>query len=86
MPFNGIREFIDRLEKEGQIQRIEEEVDWNLEVGAITRRCAEAGLPAPFFQKIKDYPTEYRLLGEVLSTHKRVRWPWIWTKTPIRGN
>jgi phenylphosphate carboxylase alpha subunit len=72
MPFDGIRGFIDKLEKEGEIQRIEEEVDWNLEVGAITRRAAELGLPAPFFQKIKDYPREYRMLGEVLSTHKRV--------------
>ena len=35
MPFKDLREFIARLEKEGEVQRIEEEVDWNLEAGAI---------------------------------------------------
>ena len=72
MPFKGIREFIDKLEKEGGVQRIEEEVDWNLEAGALTRWSNEAGLPAPFFQNIKGYPKGYRLLGEVLSNHKRI--------------
>jgi len=72
MPFNSLREFIDTLEKEGEIQRIEEEVDWNLEVGAITPWAAEQGLPAPFFQKIKGYSGDYRILGEMLSSLKRV--------------
>ena len=54
MPFKDLREFITKLEKEGQAQRIEEEVDWNLEAGAIVRRSMEAGLPAPFFQQMKD--------------------------------
>ena len=56
MAFSDIREFIARLEKEGDAQRIEEEVDWNLEAGAMTRRSSELGLPAPFFQKLKGYP------------------------------
>ncbi len=72
MPFKDLREFITKLEKEGQAQRIEEEVDWNLEAGAIVRRSMEAGLPAPFFQKIKDYPDSYRILGCPLAKLKRV--------------
>ena len=72
MPFKDLREFITKLEKEGGVQRIGEEVDWNLEAGAITRWSNEVGLPAPFFQKVKDYPNGYRLLGEVLSNHKRI--------------
>lgn len=63
MAYKNVREFIDRLEKEGEVQRIEEEVDWNLEAGAMLRRSAEAGLPAPFFQKIEGYPEGYRLFG-----------------------
>ncbi len=63
MPFKDVREFIARLEKEGEAQRIEEEVDWNLEVGAMLRRSAEEGLPAPVFQKIKGYPEGYRIFG-----------------------
>ncbi len=72
MPFQDLREFIGKLEEEKQVVRIAEEVDWNLEVGAITRLCDEAGLPAPFFQKIKGYTDAYRILGEPLSNHKRV--------------
>jgi len=72
MSFKDLREFISRLEKEGEAQRIEEEVDWNLEAGAMIRRSDEAGLPAPFFQKVKDYPDGYRLFGEALGNHRRI--------------
>ena len=61
MPFKDVREFIARLEKVGEAQRIGEEVDWNLEAGAMVRRASETGLPAPFFQKIKDYSDDYRV-------------------------
>ncbi len=72
MPFKDLREFIARLEKEGEAQRIADEVDWNLEAGAMLRRSNEQGLPAPFFQKIKDYPEGYRIFGSPLSNHRRV--------------
>ncbi|MBI4187030.1 MAG: UbiD family decarboxylase [Chloroflexi bacterium] len=72
MPFKDLREFIDRLEKEGDIQRIEEEVDWNLEAGAIVRHSNERGLPAPFFQKIKGYPESCKIFGSPLATLRRL--------------
>jgi phenylphosphate carboxylase alpha subunit len=72
MPFKDIREFIAKLEKEGEAQRIEEEVDWNLEAGAMLRRSGEVGLPAPFFQKVKDYPEGYRLLGGTATKFSRI--------------
>jgi len=72
MAFNNVREFIDKLEKEGEALRIEEEVDWNLEAGAMIRRSNEVGLPALFFQKVKDYPEGYTLFGEALSNHRRI--------------
>ena len=72
MPYDDVREFIARLEKEGEAVRIEEEVDWNLEAGAMLRRSAEAGLPSPFFQKIKDYPQGYRLFGNSMSKFRRM--------------
>lgn len=72
MPFKDLREFIAELEKVGEAQRIEEEVDWNLEAGAMLRRCHELGLPAPFFQKITGYPEGYRLFGGPLSTYRRI--------------
>ncbi|MBW2609301.1 MAG: UbiD family decarboxylase [Deltaproteobacteria bacterium] len=72
MPFNDIREFIARLEAEGEAIRIDEAVDWNLESSAMIRRANEAGLPSPFFQKVKDYPEGYTLFGEVLNNHRRI--------------
>lgn len=72
MPFKDIREFIAKCEELGELQRIEEEVDWDMEAGAIARRCCETSAPAPFFQKIKDYPKASRLLGEPLATFKRL--------------
>ncbi len=72
MPFKDLREFIEKLEKEGEAERIEEEVDWNLEAGAMLRYSAEAGTPAPFFQKVKDYPEGYRLFGGGAAKFRRI--------------
>ncbi len=63
MPFKDVREFIAKLEKEGEAIRIEEEVDWNMEAGAMLRRAAEEGLPATLFQKIKGCAPGFRLFG-----------------------
>lgn len=72
MPFKDVREFIARLEREGEAIRIEDEVDWNLEAGAMLRRSAEAGLPAPFFQKVRGYPVGYRIFGGAMAKFKRI--------------
>ncbi|OGA45682.1 MAG: hypothetical protein A3G25_03940 [Betaproteobacteria bacterium RIFCSPLOWO2_12_FULL_63_13] len=72
MPYKDLREFLARLEKEGELQKFDEEVDWNLEAGAITRRALETGLPAPFFEKIKDYPKGRRMVSCVLANLKRI--------------
>lgn len=67
MALKDAREFIEVLEKVGELQRIKKEVDWNLEAGAILRRCNEEGYPAPFLEKVKDYPSGYRLVGGLLG-------------------
>ncbi|MBI4286347.1 MAG: UbiD family decarboxylase [Chloroflexi bacterium] len=72
MPFRDLREFIARLEGEKEAVQIKEEVDWDLEAGAIVRLAHEKGLPAPFFQRVKGYPEGYRMFGAPLATHKRV--------------
>ncbi|MBI2360354.1 MAG: UbiD family decarboxylase [Deltaproteobacteria bacterium] len=56
MPFNDLREYISALEREGEIQRIEQEVDPDLEVGAIIRRSYDLRAPAPLFLSLKGYP------------------------------
>ncbi|MFC1408058.1 UbiD family decarboxylase [Streptacidiphilus sp. N1-12] len=60
----SLREFIDELEKIGDVQTIDKEVDWNLEVGAIIRRCYDLRAPAPLFTNLTGYQgTGFRLFG-----------------------
>jgi len=72
MAFRDVREFIDRLETEGELTRIKQEVDWNLEAGAILRRCSEMDGTAPFFEKIKGYPPGYSILGGAVASRRRL--------------
>jgi len=72
MAFKDLREFIDKLKEYDEIQPIDNEVDWNLEIGAILRRCYEIEDPAPLFNKVKGYPEGYRVFGGPLGTFKRL--------------
>ena len=55
MPFKSFRDFIARIEELGLLKRISAEVDWNLELGAITRQMSNQQGPALLFQNIKGY-------------------------------
>src|SRR5207249_9989389 len=55
MSFVDMREWITRLDTEGELRRIKAEVDWNRELGAITRRVLEKKGPALLFERIKGY-------------------------------
>ena len=72
MVFDDNREFIKALEKTGDVVRVKQEVDWDLQAGAISRRACELKAPAPLFEKIKGYPPGYRLLFNPLATHRRL--------------
>ncbi|MDP2727251.1 MAG: UbiD family decarboxylase [Dehalococcoidia bacterium] len=72
MPFRDLREFIDRLEVEGELSRVKAQVDWNLEIGAISRRTIEMRGPALLFENIKDYGEQYRILANPLAGTKPV--------------
>ncbi|MDP2643955.1 MAG: UbiD family decarboxylase [Desulfobacterales bacterium] len=62
MAYPDLRSWMNALEKHGELLRLNREVDWNLEAGAITRRSYETQGPAPLFENIKGYPG-YRILG-----------------------
>ena len=70
MAMQDLRDFLDLLEQHGELQRIQEEVDWNLEIGAIIRRCYDIGAPAALFEKVKGYPRGYRVLGAPMGPSK----------------
>lgn len=61
--FKSLRTYIDALAEIGEVQPIDKEVDWNLEIGAIARRCYETGAPAPLFNTIKDIEPGFRVLA-----------------------
>jgi len=67
-----VREFITTLESTGDLVRIREAVDWELEVGAISRRSSELGGPAVLFEQVKEYPEGFRILGGPLATWRRL--------------
>ncbi len=70
MAYKDLREYIDALEKAGELQQVEKEVDWNLEIGAITRRVQDLWSPAPFFEKITGYPG-FKILSAPASLSSR---------------
>ncbi len=55
MAYQDLREWIAKIEEIGQLKRITAEVDWNLELGAITRQIANREGPALLFENIKDH-------------------------------
>ncbi|WP_419659406.1 PpcA2: phenylphosphate carboxylase, alpha subunit [Desulfosarcina variabilis str. Montpellier] len=65
------REFIARLKESKDLITVDQEVDWDLELGAIVRRVCENQLPAPHFKKITDYPG-FEAFGGPLSTYRRL--------------
>jgi len=73
MPYNDLREFIDRLEAEGQLRRVRKQVDWNLELAHVAKLNEEkpGGGYALLFENIKDYPG-YRVLTSALTARERL--------------
>lgn len=74
MAYQSMRDWIARLEKEGLLKRITTEVDWNLELGAITRRVADRQGPALLFENIKGYQSTpcRRLFAGGLGSRERL--------------
>jgi UbiD family decarboxylase len=55
MVHNDLRDWIDDLEERNDLKRITAEVDWNEEIGAITREISSQFGPALFFENIKGH-------------------------------
>jgi len=58
-----LREYIEALDEVGDVQEIDKEVDWDLEIGAIIRRSYDLRAPAPLFKSIRGIPDGFRVLG-----------------------
>jgi UbiD family decarboxylase len=71
MPYSDLREFIARLESDGQLHRVTKEVDWNLELGHVAKVNEQRKGPALLFENIKDYPGQ-SVLTSAFTTKERV--------------
>ena len=69
--FKDNREYIAALEAVGDLVRIRQEVDWDMEAGAIVRKVCEEKAPAPLMESIKDYPG-HSYFGAPLATYPRL--------------
>ena len=76
MAIRDIREWIELLEREGELARVKTEVDWDLELGGVFRETMDRGGPALLFENIKGYNTPdakcKRLFCGSLATYPRV--------------
>jgi 4-hydroxy-3-polyprenylbenzoate decarboxylase len=70
-PFGSFRDYVDALKVIGEVQEIDREVDWNLEMGAIILRTTQNKLPAPLFNKVKDAEDGLRALGAPAATSRQ---------------
>lgn len=72
----SLREYIEALQALGDLQPIDEVVDWNLEIGAIIRRSYDLEAPAPLFNRIKGYESSgFRVLGAPAALSSRQGMP-----------
>src|SRR5947209_6467419 len=58
-----LRAYVAALQEIGELQSIDREVDWNLEIGAIIRHSYDLRAPAPLFNTITGYDPGFRVLG-----------------------
>ena len=70
MRFTALREFVDYLEKNGELHRVKVEVDPVLEVTGIATRALREGKPALFFERVKG--AKYPLVINTLASEHRI--------------
>ena len=68
--YKDLRDFIQMLEARGELKRIKQEIDPNLEMTEIADRTLRAGGPALLFENPKGY--DYPVLANLFGTPERV--------------
>ncbi|STY58980.1 3-octaprenyl-4-hydroxybenzoate carboxy-lyase [Mannheimia haemolytica] len=70
MKYKNLREFLDFLESQGELVRIQQEIDPYLEMTEIADRTLRKGGPALLFENPKGY--QMSVLCNLFGTPKRV--------------
>ncbi|MGI0009280.1 MAG: menaquinone biosynthesis decarboxylase [Nitrosopumilaceae archaeon] len=70
MPIEDLGEFIEKLEKSGELRRVKTQVDADLEIAEILRRVMYANGPAILFENVKNHSMP--VLGNAFGSMKRL--------------
>lgn len=70
MAFNDLRDFLSALERDGELLRIQEEVDPHLEITELLDRAVKEGGPALLFERPRG--SSVPLAGNLLGSHRRM--------------
>lgn len=70
MLWNDLREFLDKLEGEGELRKVMG-ANWEDDIGGITELYTEKCAQALLFDEIKGYPKGYRVASNLFNTPKR---------------
>ena len=70
MTYKDLRDFIEHLEKQGELKRVTAEVDPHLEITEISDRVLRAGGPALLFENVKG--SDMPVLTNLFGTPRRV--------------
>jgi 2,5-furandicarboxylate decarboxylase 1 len=68
--FDDLREFMEVLEKAGELVKVTKEVDLKYEVGAVVRRLCDINGPAVLFEKVKG--SRIPILSNLFGKYERV--------------
>lgn len=74
MKRRDLRAWIDKLQGEGLLHTIGVEVDWDQEIGSVTRKITSRDGPALLFENIKDYHTTWgtRFFTNGIGSRERI--------------
>ena len=70
MPIDDIKQFVEELEKAGELKRVKTEVDSDLEIAEILRRVSYTNGPAILFENVKGY--DIPVLGNAFGSIERL--------------
>lgn len=70
MPIEELGEFVEKLEKAGELRRIKTQVNASLEIAEILRRVMYSNGPALFFENVKNH--DMPVLGNAFGSLKRL--------------
>ena len=74
MAYRSLREFLDRLERAGELVRVQEPVALELEAAALADRAAKSGGPALLFENVVGRPGAMPVAMNLFGTRRRTSW------------